>query len=40
MIAFADFTSFVVMKELRITEALTADRHYELVGIGLRKLFE
>jgi predicted nucleic acid-binding protein len=39
-ISFADFTSFVVMKELRITEALTADRHYELVGMGLRKLFE
>ena len=38
-ISFADFTSFVVMKELRITEALTADRHYELIGMGLRKLF-
>lgn len=39
-ISFADFTSFVVMKELRITEALTAGRHYGLVGMGLRKLFE
>jgi predicted nucleic acid-binding protein len=38
-ISFADFTSFVVMKELRITEALTADRHYELIGMGLKKLF-
>ena len=38
-ISFADFTSFVVMKELRINEALTADRHYELVGMGFRKLF-
>jgi predicted nucleic acid-binding protein len=38
-ISFADFTSFVVMKEIRIAEALTADRHYELVGMGLRKLF-
>ena len=38
-ISFADFTSFVVMKELRISEALTADRHYELIGMGFRKLF-
>lgn len=38
-ISFVDFTSFVVMKELKITEALTADKHYELVGMGFRKLF-
>ncbi len=38
-ISFADFTSFVLMKELRITEAFTADRHYELIGMGFRKLF-
>ena len=38
-ISFPDFTSFVVMKELRITEALTADRHYEMIGMGFRKLF-
>ncbi len=38
-ISFVDFTSFAVMKELRITEALTADRHYELIGMGLKKLF-
>lgn len=38
-ISFVDFTSFVVMKELRMTEALTADRHYELVGMGLKRLF-
>jgi len=38
-ISFADFTSFVVMKELRITESLTADRHYELIGMGFKKLF-
>ncbi|CAG0964964.1 type II toxin-antitoxin system VapC family toxin [Geobacter sp.] len=38
-ISFADFTSFVVMKELRINEALTADRHFELIGMGFRKLF-
>lgn len=38
-ISFTDFTSFIVMKELRITDALTADRHFELVGLGLNKLF-
>ena len=38
-ISFTDFTSFIIMKELRITEALTADRHFELVGMGFSKLF-
>lgn len=38
-ISFTDFTSFIIMKELRITEALTADRHFELVGLGFNKLF-
>lgn len=38
-ISFADFTSFVVMRELRLAEALTADRHYELVGMGFKRLF-
>lgn len=38
-ISFTDFTSFIIMKELRITEALTADRHFEVVGLGLSKLF-
>ena len=38
-ISFVDFTSFVVMKEARISEALTADKHYEDVGMGLKKLF-
>jgi predicted nucleic acid-binding protein len=38
-ISFTDFTSFVIMKELRITEALTADRRYELTGHGFSKLF-
>lgn len=38
-ISFTDFTSFVIMKELKISEALTADRHYELVGHGFKKLF-
>jgi predicted nucleic acid-binding protein len=38
-ISFTDFTSFIIMKELRIVDALTADRHYELVGLGFSKLF-
>ena len=38
-ISFTDFTSFVVMKELRLSEAFTADRHFELSGMGFRKLF-
>jgi len=38
-ISFVDLTSFALMKELRIVEALTADRHYELIGMGFRKLF-
>ena len=37
-ISFVDFTSFVVMKEAGISEALTADKHYEDVGMGLKKL--
>jgi hypothetical protein len=27
------------MKEAGISEALTADKHYEDVGLGLKKLF-
>jgi predicted nucleic acid-binding protein len=38
-ISFVDITSFVLMKELRISEALTADRHYEFVGMGFKRLF-
>ena len=38
-ISFFDFTSFVVMKEIRISEALTNDKHFEEVGMGFRKLF-
>ena len=37
---FADPAPLVPMKELRITGVLTADRHYELIGMGLRKLFQ
>jgi predicted nucleic acid-binding protein len=38
-ISFFDFTSFVVMKDIRISEALTNDKHFEDVGMGFRKLF-
>lgn len=38
-ISFVDLTSFVVMKELKLVKALTADRHYELVGMGFKRLF-
>ncbi len=31
-ISFFDLSSFVVMKELKITEVLTNDRHFEQVG--------
>lgn len=38
-ISFVDFTSFIVMKDLAIIEALTNDRHFEEVGMGFRKIF-
>jgi predicted nucleic acid-binding protein len=38
-VSFADFCSFAVMKERGITEVLTADRHFEDVGMGFKKLF-
>ncbi|OGW58846.1 MAG: hypothetical protein A3D21_02275 [Nitrospirae bacterium RIFCSPHIGHO2_02_FULL_42_12] len=38
-ISFFDFSSFVVMKELGVSQVLTADKHFEDVGIGFKKLF-
>lgn len=38
-ISFFDFSSFIVMKDLRISDVLTADKHFEDVGMGFRKLF-
>lgn len=35
-ISFVDFTSMVVMQDLRITEVFTGDRHFEQVGLGFR----
>ncbi len=37
-ISFFDFTSFIVMKEFKITEALTNDQHFE--HAGFKRLFK
>lgn len=38
-ISFFDFSSFVVMKETGVHEVLTADKHFEEVGLRFKKLF-
>lgn len=38
-ISFVDFSSFSIMKEIGVLEVLTADKHFEEVGLGFKKLF-
>lgn len=38
-ISFFDFTSFIVIKELGVSNVLTSDKHFEEVGMGFKKLF-
>lgn len=38
-ISFTDCTSFVLMKELGLRDAFTADRHFHRAGTGIRPLF-
>jgi predicted nucleic acid-binding protein len=35
-ISFTDLTSMVILRELRITDVLTADRHFQQVGLGFK----
>jgi len=34
-----DFTSFVLMKKFGIMKVMTADRHFEEVGLRFEKMF-
>lgn len=38
-ISFFDFSSFVVIKEIGVTDVLSADKHFEDIGMGFKKLF-
>jgi uncharacterized protein len=35
-ISFIDFTSFIVMRDIGITDIFTGDGHFEQVGLGFR----
>jgi len=37
-ISFTDFSSMVVMRELRVKEILTEDRHFAQVGLGFARV--
>jgi uncharacterized protein len=37
-ISFTDLTSMAIMRELQTTEILTADAHFQQVGMGFRRL--
>jgi predicted nucleic acid-binding protein len=37
-ISFTDFTSFIVMQELKIRHVLTADAHFSQVQLGFRRV--
>jgi uncharacterized protein len=39
-ISFTDLTSMVIMKEMAISDVLTADTHFAQVGLGFRLLPE
>lgn len=38
LISFTDLTSMIVMNELGITDILTEDEHFIMVGMGFRKV--
>lgn len=38
-ISFIDISSFVVMKETKVSEVVTGDKHFEEIGLGFNKLF-
>lgn len=37
-VSFFDFASFVAMKELKISQVLTNDAHFEMVGMGFKRV--